>query len=201
MAPVTRLYDTYADAREAVGRLENAGVAADDISIVSNDADKRYSSDMVDRDRDGTDDRAEGAGAGSGMGAVVGGAAGLLAGLGVLAIPGIGPVVAAGWLASTALGAAVGATAGGIVGALVQAGVGEDEANVYAEGVRRGGTLVTVRVADAERARVEQLLSGGVDFNQRAHAYRQSGWTRFNETAAPMTPDEIRRSQDPMQRL
>jgi hypothetical protein len=59
----------------------------------------------IDRDRDGTDDRAEGAGKGAGIGAGLGGAAGLLAGLGLLAIPGLGPVVAAGWLAATAVGA------------------------------------------------------------------------------------------------
>jgi hypothetical protein len=196
MTAVTRLFDRYDEAHAAVLRLETAGIPATDISIVANDVGKRYSSDKIDRDRDGTDDRAEGAGAGAGLGAAAGGAVGLLAGLGMLAIPGIGPVVAAGWLASTGLGAAVGATAGGIVGALTQAGIGEDDAHVYAEGVRRGGTLVTVRAADADRNRVEQLLSGSVDFNQRAGTYRQSGWTRFDETAPPMTADEIRR-QDP----
>ena len=76
-----------------------------DISIVANNSDSlvQLRSKKVDRDRDGVDDRAEGAGKGAGIGAGVGGAAGLLAGLGLLAIPGLGPVVAAGWLASTAL--------------------------------------------------------------------------------------------------
>lgn len=201
MAAVTRLYDTYDEAQAAVMRLESAGIPHSDISLVANDADQRYSSGMVDRDRDGTDDRAEGAGAGAGLGAAAGGAAGLLAGLGMLAIPGIGPVVAAGWLASTALGAAVGATAGGIIGALTQAGVSEEDAHVYAEGIRRGGTLLTVRTADADRARVEQLLTGGVDFDNRAKSYRQSGWKQFDNAAPPMTSDEIRRSQNPATRI
>ena len=87
---------------------------------------------------------------GAGIGAAVGGIGGLLAGLGLIAIPGIGPVVAAGWLAATAAGAAggalVGAAAGGLVGALTQAGVPENDAHVYAEGIRRGGTLVTAKV-------------------------------------------------------
>jgi hypothetical protein len=65
----------------------------------------------------------------------VGGAVGLLAGLGLLAIPGIGPVVAAGWLVSTAAGAAAGGATGGLIGALTQAGVSEEDAHVYAEGV------------------------------------------------------------------
>ena len=85
----------------------------------------------------------------------MGGTAGLPAGLGLLAIPGLGPVVAAGWLAATAVGAAAGAATGGIVGALTEAGVSEEEAHSYAEGVRRGGTLVSARVADSgERSSV-----------------------------------------------
>ena len=80
------------------------------------------------------------------------------AGLGLLAISGLGPVVAAGWLASMALGATAGAATGGIVGALTQAGVSEEEAPLYAEGVRRGGTLVSARVPEAERVRFELML-------------------------------------------
>ena len=114
-----------------------------DLNIVANNSDDWYGSDKkVDPDRDGTDDRAaEGAATGAGIGAGLGGAAGLLAGLGVLAIPGLGPVVAAGWLASTTLGVMAGAATGTIVGALTEAGVSEEEAPLYAEGVRRGGTL------------------------------------------------------------
>jgi len=79
---ISRLYDNYSDAERAVTRLEGAGVPHSDISIVSNNSEDWYgsSSGKVDRDRDGVDDRAEGAGAGAGIGAGVGGAAGLLAG-------------------------------------------------------------------------------------------------------------------------
>src|SRR4051794_3787561 len=118
---ISRLYDSYADAQKAVHSLEAAGVPHSDISIVANNSDNWYNKDgKVDRDRDGVDDRAEGAGTGAGIGAGLGGAAGLLAGLGLLAIPGLGPVVAAGWLAATAVGAAAGAASGGIIGALTQ---------------------------------------------------------------------------------
>ena len=102
---ISRLYNNYSDAREAVRNLEAAGVAHNDITIVASNADNWYSSDrnsdqgtFPDRDLDGKDDRAEAAGTGAGVGAAVGGAAGLLAGLGLMAIPGVGPVVAAGWL-------------------------------------------------------------------------------------------------------
>jgi hypothetical protein len=93
-----------------------------------------------------------------GIGGALGGGAGLLAGLGLLAIPGLGPVVAAGWLASTAVGAAAGAAAGGIVGALVDAGVDREHAEVYSEAVRRGGTMVTARVRDDDSVRVENIM-------------------------------------------
>src|SRR6478735_5756441 len=156
---ISRLYETHNDAQQAVRRLEAAGVPHSDISLVANNSDGWFNSDKkVDRDRDGVDDRAEGAGKGAGIGAGVGGAAGLLAGLGLLAIPGLGPVVAAGWLASTALGAAAGAATGGVVGALTEAGVSEEDAPLYAEGVRRGGTLVTARVAEGDRARFDAVL-------------------------------------------
>lgn len=103
------MYNSYPHAAKAVKDLEAAGVPHADISLVANNSDEWYSND---RDRDGVDDRAEGAGKGAGVGAGVGGTAGLLAGLGFLAIPGLGPVVAAGWLAAPAVGAAAGAATG-----------------------------------------------------------------------------------------
>src|SRR6476646_2493189 len=165
---ISRLYDSYADAQRAVTRLESAGVPHSDISIVANNSDNWFEGGKKDRDRDGVDDRAESAGKGAGIGAGLGGAAGLLAGLGLLAIPGLGPVVAAGWLAATAVGAAAGAATGGVIGALTQAGVSTEDAEVYAEGVRRGGTLVSAKVADADRARLEAILNrSAVDMQSR----------------------------------
>lgn len=173
---ITAMFDRYADAARAVERLKASGISNDEISIVSNDA--------TERDRYGTDtDTAEaagtGAGTGAGLGAAVGGGVGLLAGLGLLAIPGIGPVVAGGWLASTALGAAVGAGTGGLVGALTGAGIEESHAHTYAEGIRRGGTLVTVRTDDAKVASVSDILDdeGTIDLAEREQAWRKDGWT------------------------
>src|SRR5690349_8925354 len=195
MTTITRLYDDYADAKRAVQRLEAAGISHSDVSIVANNSEDWYEpGGKVDRDRDGVDDRAEGAGAGAGIGAGLGGAAGLLAGLGLLAIPGLGPVVAAGWLASTAAGAAAGATTGGIIGALTQSGVSKDEASRYAEGVRRGGTLVSARIPDGDRVRLETALDqSSVDLQQRSAAWQQSGWTGFDAASPPLAPDDIRR--------
>jgi hypothetical protein len=195
---ISRLYDNYSDAQQAVRALEGAGLPHSDISIVANNSDSWFSTDKkVDRDRDGVDDRAEGAGTGAGIGAGIGGTAGLLAGLGLLAIPGLGPVVAAGWLAATAVGAAAGAATGGIVGALTQAGVSEDEAPLYAEGIRRGGTLVTARVPDGERARYDGLLNrSAVNLTDRRAAWQKSGWKTFDPASKPYGADEVRRERE-----
>ena len=188
MRTVTGIFDTYADGQAAVRALEGSGISRDDISIVSRE------NDMVSRDGEGAVDGAE---TGAGLGALAGGAGGLLAGLGMLAIPGVGPVVAAGWLASTitglAAGAVAGGAAGGIIGALTDSGVPEDEAHVYAESLRRGGTLVTARVEDALAPTAARILddSRRVDWSTRRREYNESGWTTFDDTApydgAPLT--------------
>ncbi|WEZ85553.1 hypothetical protein P6U16_26285 (plasmid) [Rhizobium sp. 32-5/1] len=186
---VTGLFDTYSDASSAVGQLKVAGIPDSDISIVSNNSDGRYT--------DNESDAAEDAGTGAGIGAAVGGVGGLLTGLGIMAIPGVGPVVAAGWLAATAAGAVTGAVvggaAGGIVGALTDSGVDERDAHVYAEGVRRGGTLVTAKVDDARSLEAEAILqrSNWVDLPTRRTAYSGEGWTSFDDKADPYSQAEI----------
>ena len=193
---ISRLYDRYADAERAVTALESAGIPNSDISIVANNSDEWYSG-KKDRDGEGVDDRAECAGKGAGIGAGLGGAAGLLAGLGLLAIPGLGPVVAAGWLAATAVGAAAGAATGGIIGALTEAGVSEEDAHTYAEGVRRGGTLVTARVPDADRAKLDAILDqSSVNIRDRRAMWQKSGWQRFDPESKPYGVEEVRRERE-----
>ena len=194
---ISRLYDTYADAQTAVRGLEAAGVPHSDISIVANNSDNWFSGTKKDRDHDGVDDRAEGAGKGAGIGAGLGGAAGLLAGLGLLAIPGLGPVVAAGWLAATAVGAAAGAATGGLVGALTESGVSKEDAPLYAEGVRRGGTLVSARVPDADRTRLDAILNkSAVNLRDRSTAWQKSGWKTFDPSSKPYGADEVRKERE-----
>jgi len=195
---ISRLYDDYSDAQKAVRGLESAGVPHSDISIVANNSNNWFNADKkLDRDGDGVDDRAEGAGTGAGIGAGVGGAAGLLAGLGLLAIPGLGPVVAAGWMVATGVGSAAGAAAGGIIGALTEAGVSKEEAPLYAEGVRRGGTLVSARVPDGDRTRLETILNqSAVDLRNRSEAWQSSGWTSFDPASKPYDANEIRKERE-----
>ena len=194
---ISRLYDNYSTGQQAVQRLEAAGVPHSDISIVANNSNSWFNTDKKeDRDRDGVDDRAEGAGKGAGIGAGVGGTAGLLAGLGLLAIPGLGPVVAAGWLAATAVGAAAGAATGGVVGAMTEAGISREDADSYAEGVRRGGTLVSARVADADRSRLDAVLNeSSVNLRDRSAAWQKTGWKSFDPASKPYGADEVRKER------
>ena len=186
---ITRLFDTYEHASQAVNELESGGIPHANVSLVANNANDRYSSAVP--GGAGTADTAAGTGAGTGatLGTVVGGGAGLLAGLGMLAIPGVGPVVAAGWLIATAVGAGVGAASGGLIGSLVGAGVSETDAHVYAEGIRRGGTLVTVKADESQASMVERVLDAHspVDTASRGESYRAEGWSGFDENAPAYT--------------
>ena len=196
---ITRLFDSYPDAERAVGALEAMGVPHRDISLVANNADKAHDHHGPHAGDGHTagDHAAEDAGKGATTGTVLGGAGGLLAGLGLLAIPGLGPVVAAGWLASTAVGALAGAAAGGatggLIGALKHAGESEADAHVYAEGVRRGGTLVSAKVDDGQAAEAERVLKGynAVSASSRGESYRGAGWTGFDERAPPYSGEQV----------
>ena len=189
MKTITGLFDTYDDANDAVGELVATGVPRDDISIVANNATGWH--------KDEETEAGEDAATGAGVGAVIGGAGGLATGLGLMAIPGVGPVVAAGWLAATAVGAVggavVGGAAGGIIGAMTNAGVPEDDAHVYAEGVRRGGTMVTARVEDNLAPDAEQILKqyNSVDVAGRRNEYEAGGWTGFDPNADVYTGEDL----------
>ncbi|MEO6014264.1 MAG: hypothetical protein ABIQ30_11865 [Devosia sp.] len=176
MRTVTGLFDTSSHAASAVDALRDVGIASDDISIVANNASGEI-------EHHHAHDEGGGAATGAGLGVATGGGIGLLAGLGALAIPGIGPVVAGGWLLTTAVGAAIGLASGSIVGALLKAGVSEEDAHVYAEGVRRGGALVTARVDDARADSANAILRNaqGVDVAARRDEYKNEGWSAFDE--------------------
>lgn len=199
---ITRLFNSQTEAMAAVTDLEQAGIPHDEISMIASNGDNWHQGHQHDRvNADSDNDAAEGAGKGAATGGLIGGGAGLLAGLGMLAIPGLGPVVAAGWLAATAVGALAGAAAGGatggLLGALKDAGHSDDEAHVYAEGVRRGGTLVSVRSEDSRATSIEQILNrhSGVDAVTRGAAYREGGWDSYKPETPVYSADEIARER------
>src|SRR5471032_2370566 len=190
---ITRVYGNYASADLAIRELKVAGLPHGDISILASNAEGWHKADGGDVD----DDRAEGAATGGGLGAVAGGAVGVATGLGLLAIPGVGPVVAAGWLAAMAAGAVAGGAAGGIIGALIESGTSKENAEIYAEALRRGGAIVTAKVPNDEEARYTAILdNSAIDVTARGARYRQSGWQGYDPDALAYSPEQAQRERD-----
>jgi uncharacterized protein (TIGR02271 family) len=187
---VIALYDEVVHARDVVKDLIDNGFERERISLIANDARGKF------RTLEGSEaesDMASDIGAGAGIGAVLGGIAGLVVGLGAFTIPGIGPLIAAGPLATTLAGLGVGAAAGGLVGALTNLGIPEEDAETFAEGVRRGGTLVTVET-DEQRSNLAVDIMNRyhpVDMERRASEWKQANWEGFKPDAEPLTADEI----------
>jgi hypothetical protein len=180
---VIGLMDELGDAQAAVKDLLASGIARDDIGFMANE--RHAAPPGAEARREVDTAPASGALAGAGAGAAVGGAAGLALALVPLAIPGVGPIVAAGTLASVLAGAGIGAVTGGLIGALTRLGVPEETAHAYAEGVRRGGIVVTVAAegeAQAGKAVAIFKRHGAVDIDERATEWKKQGWKGRFET-------------------
>lgn len=139
------IYTTRAAVENAVDALKAAGYRNTDISVLfpENEGTKDFAHEKNTK-------APEGATAGAGTGVVVGGTLGWLAGIGALAIPGLGPFIAAGPIMAALAGAAVGGTTGGVVGALIGMGFPEYEAKRYEGRVKDGGILLSVHCDDSE---------------------------------------------------
>ena len=190
---VIGLYDRLEDAQNAISELVSAGFPRENISIVAADTEGKFKTYVGESSAEG----GEGIATGAGIGAAVGGLGGLLIGIGALAIPGIGPVLAAGPLASALIGAGVGAVTGGLLGALVDAGIPEEQANLYTEGVRRGGTLVKVTAPEDRVDEANRIMDrfNPIDIDQRATTWRSENWNRFDPDATPYTQTDFERER------
>ena len=142
-------------AERIVDQLKIANFSNNDISVLF--ADKGTSHDFA---HEKNTKAPEGAVAGAGMGGVVGGALGWIAGIGALAIPGVGPFIAAGPIIAVLSGAAIGAAVGGIAGGLIGLGIPEIEAKRYEGKVKAGNILISVHTEDAgEIARAKDIFT------------------------------------------
>ncbi len=157
---VRGIFYTPADAGRAIADLVEQGFPRERISVIGPGEVERVRE--VGSDAEHIEDMAIGA-VGGGL---LGGAVGALVGMIVVAVPGLGPVLLAGPLAaaigaagaSMAVGAGAGAVGGGLLGALAWAGISQDDAHVYEELIRRGGTLVMVQASGAERELATAIL-------------------------------------------
>lgn len=193
-------FDGMTDAANAARGLRAAGFLEDDINVVANNALASVAA-TADAATSPTvrveDDAASGAATGAITGGALGGVAGLAFSLMGLAIPGIGPILAAGPIVAALTGAGAGAVAGGLIGALTDLGIDETAAEYYAEAVRRGAALVTVRVDESRVDEAERILRdhGAFDIEDRVVRWRSEGWTGYNRDAEPFSIDEIERNR------
>lgn len=152
---VIGVFENVDSATQALNALREDGFTPEQVSVMARDS--RTTRELAEN----TDMVAEDAGKGAVVGTVLGGLAGWLVGISALAIPGIGPVVGAGIIATTLAGAGIGAAAGGLIGALGSYGVPEEDARLYEESVRQGSVLMSIHADNEVQA-------------QRAHSIFES---------------------------
>src|SRR5215470_657057 len=139
------IYPTYSSIEAAVNELKAAGFRNTDISILM--PENKGSKDFA---QEKNTKAPEGAATGAGTGAIVGGGLGWLVGIGALAIPGLGPFIAAGPIVAALAGVGAGAAVGGVVGTLVGFGIPELEAKQYEGKIRSGNILISVHATDGK---------------------------------------------------
>jgi hypothetical protein len=189
---ILAVYDTLDTAHSAVRDLTGSGFDRSDIGVAARDYN---SADWADVNENVTGSE------GSGFGALVGGLTGVVMGLTAITIPGIGAIIAAGPLAAAlgaatggAIGAVAGAATGGLVASLVDLGVPGEDAESYAEHVRRGGALVSVTVKDESRVGTATDILNRyhpVDIDHRATQWKAKGWSGYDKMADPYTAEHL----------
>jgi hypothetical protein len=190
-------FDNLANAYQVVGALRAAGFMESDMNVVGNEAAAAAVDMTMPEARTGN-----GATTGAVAGSALGGAAGLWFSLLGLAIPGIGPILVAGPLAAALVGAGAGAVAGGLLGGLTDLGISQSDAESYAEMIRRGGAIVTLRADESRVEEAEEIMrkSGAVDMRDRIVHWEDSGWRGYDPDASPFTAaqmdDDRKRSAD-----
>lgn len=185
------VFQSRDEAERALSSLKNSGFLMDRVSVLAKDADRQEIAGVDVRDRDdlkkdrGDNEAPEGAGIGATAGTVLGGVGGLLVGLEALIIPGVGPFLAAGTVATTLAGAGIGAAAGAIVGALTGLGIPEEDAKAYDERISQGDYLVILEGTEEEINRAGSVLQNqGI---QNWNVYSISGdRSSSNVAAAPI---------------
>lgn len=190
---IVGLYEDTSTAQSVVRELTGHGFRREDISLVANDTSGELGRGLPQQEAEGV---SGGAATGAGVGAVLGGLGGLLVGLGALAIPGIGPIIAAGPIAAALAGAGIGAVTGGLIGALVDAGIPEEEAHLYDEGVRRGGILVMVNSSEDMARQAGDIMGrfNPINITERSAEWERSGWKRSGESTSAGTGIDRRAS-------
>ena len=191
MATVVGLFDSYTNAQRAVEDLVKAGFKRYEISLLAqanaSEYARYFNTNTTGESATPAPEKTLTMGEGVGVGTVVGALTGIVVGLASFVLPGIGPIVAAGpliaGLTGGTVGVVAGAATGGVVTALMNSDISEDEANVYAESLRRGGTLVLVRTPESSIAAVHNVMRShqAVDIAQRKTEWLSADSAAMND--------------------
>ncbi|MGI8889387.1 MAG: hypothetical protein ACR2G0_01190 [Chthoniobacterales bacterium] len=164
---------SHSQAEQIVESLQSSGFPSSEISILLPDTEGKHDIGHVKATK-----APEGATTGAATGGVTGGVIGLLAGIGALAIPGVGPLIAAGPIMAALSGAAIGGATGGIVGGLIGLGIPEIEAKRYEEKLKSGNYLIAVHVHDGEQE------------DRAKEVYKNAGAEDITSSSMASTPKE-----------
>jgi hypothetical protein len=197
-ATIVALYDHYDNASAAVTEIIQTGVGREKISLLANNlngdhppllTNPSYAREEIDT----KEDAQPGVVTGAEFGIGVGGIFGLLIGTGAIVVPGIGPLIAAGTWAAVGAGAAAGGVIGGAIGLLTNHGISDKDAHLYAEGLKRGGTLVTVVADEHQIDAISHIFKthGAVDIEKRGATWSAEGWVGFDPYLEHLTPEEL----------
>lgn len=185
------VFSNRRDAENALHELKASGFNMNRVSVIARDADRNEEIAGAEVSKKIGNKADKGAGVGAVSGGALGGLTGLLVGLGTLAIPGIGPVMLAGEvataLATTAAGTAIGAASGGLIGGLVGLGIPEKEAKAYSDRVHQGDYLVIVDGTDDEIRRAEAVLNHQNGLQDWATYDQPDAAVNRTAAVAPMT--------------
>jgi len=185
---VAGTFESIAEAAVVARELRAAGFLDNDINVAANTAPRRLIRDDYARARHASEDAAIEVATGVVSGAAVGGAVGLAAGFLGLALPGLGPILAAGPVAAALLGAGTGAFTGGLIGSLDVNDIDETDATRDAEVVRSDSALVTIRTDASRTSEAERILrdSGAIEVEDRIARWRSAGSNEVDPNASPL---------------
>ena len=202
---IVAVYDQFDAANKAVQDLVNDGFSRDDIGLAVNNSERKGEFSNLETNVEKYED-VTGSEGGT-FGAVVGGIAGAAVALTAIVIPGIGPIIAAGPLVALlggATGAVIGGTAGaisgGVAASFIHLGISDDEADLYAESIRRGNAVVTVTAKDENQAAlISDILRRyqPINLKRRADEWRKKGWQGFDPNAEPLTNEDLKTEPQP----
>jgi hypothetical protein len=193
MKTVTGIFPTMLEAHNVMRELEGIGVPEDALSIVAGNESDRHKEYLEKAQK-----ASESTAAAAASGASFGGGMGIVATLVALSIPGVGPFIAAGAMATVLAGLGIGAVGGGLISAFHHMGISHEEAPLYEEAVRRGSIMLIAKVDDTAEPQVTDLMrrGGARDLRQEADTWRESGWKGPQTDPHPYVLDDSIRAHE-----